>query len=152
MSTTLQDIADQIEATFDLTTEAARQAAADWWVQIQEVDGHIAEGELTPSPGLDQEVSDDDAEFIIRSQARSPRIDRVTLMSVDQTLSDLADLRDRIEDARRHVADLEADRAALMITASEAGIPMAWITESAGVTRQRFYQLRDKARNHDPRT
>ena len=65
-------------------------------------------------------------------------------MSRDQMLTDLSDLRDRIAQARVELEQLERDRDRLMVAADQAATPVKWITESAGVSRSRFYQVKDQ--------
>ena len=68
MSTTITAIADRITTELDLTPDAALEAAASYWTQIRFVDDdeQIDPATVTPS----QEVSDEDADFIVESARR----------------------------------------------------------------------------------
>ena len=65
-------------------------------------------------------------------------------MSRDQMLADLSDMRERIAAARADLEALEADRDRLMVAAAAAATPVSWIVEAAGVSRPRFYQIKDR--------
>lgn len=61
-------------------------------------------------------------------------------------IDSLEEAKKGVQKARELVVDREQHRDELMLTADEAGVPVTRIVEAAGVTRARFYQIKDRTR------
>ncbi len=62
---TITDVAARIRDAFDVTDDAALSTAQVYWSQIRRIDDDL---EIAPDDvPVDQEVSDDDADFIVES-------------------------------------------------------------------------------------
>jgi hypothetical protein len=71
--TTISDVANRISADLGLTRSAAMEAALNYWTEIRYVDDHLTiDPDRVP---LAQEVTDDDADFIVEVTRRQVEVD-----------------------------------------------------------------------------
>lgn len=115
----LQDLTTTIAARFDLTPDAARDAAETYLAQIEKEDGK----------DIDRDnIADDDAEFILGCVAAS--VDEVAVTSLD-----------RVSAATRRMSEAHAERDAAIRAAADAGSPITQIAEAAELSRPTVYKI-----------
>lgn len=115
----MQYLATTITDRFDLTPDAARDAAETYLSQIEKEDGK----------GIDRDdVSDDDAEFVIGCVASS--VGEVSATPLD-----------RVSAAADRMSEAHAERDAAIRAAADAGSPTTQIAEAADLTRQGVYNI-----------
>lgn len=139
---TIGEVAEQIVDRFGLHPEAALSAARVYYSQIRYLDHDesIAPADVP----VDQDVDADTAEFIIGAQGAE--ISSGGPQFGDEQLSELARLRDQISAARDELADLERRRDELIVAAANAGVRVPDLSEHAGVTAARVYQIKAAAK------
>ena len=119
----LQDLTTTIADRFDLTPDAARDAAETYLAQIEKENGK----------DIDRDnIADDDAEFILGCVASS--VGEVSATPID-----------RVADAASRIEDAHAARDAAVRAAATAGVPITQIAEAAGVTRPTIYSIINRA-------
>ena len=115
----LQDLTTTIADRFDLTPDAARDAAETYLTQIEKED----------CKDIDRDaIADDDAEFVIGCVSAS--VDEVAVTSLD-----------RVAAATRRMSEAHAERDAAIRAAADAGSPITQIAEAADLTRQGVYNI-----------
>ena len=115
----LQDLTTTITDRFDLTPDAARDAAETYLSQIEKEDGRDIDRD---------DIAADDAEFILGCVAAS--VDEVAVTSLD-----------RVAAATRRMSEAHAERDAAIRAAADAGSPITQIAEAADLTRQGVYNI-----------
>ena len=115
----MQYLATTITDRFDLTPDAARDAAETYLSQIEKEDGRDIDRD---------DIAADDAEFILGCVAAS--VDEVAVTSLD-----------RVAAATRRMSEAHAERDAAIRAAADAGSPITQIAEAADLTRQGVYNI-----------
>ena len=122
----LQDLTTTIADRFDLTPDAARDAAETYLTQIEKED----------CKDIDRDaIADDDAEFVIGCVSAS--VDEVSASALDH----VAGARTAIEGVRGEMDWAEENLKDAIRKAKSAGVPITQIAEAADLSRPTVYKI-----------
>jgi len=138
------------------------KSASDWTrtgpkvtaEHLERADRIIARvGALPPGGQIDLREDDDALALAAFGEPRLLRMASeapvVTIRLGHPLLDELAAANEEVRKARLVVAEREQHRDQLMLEADEVGVPVTRIVEAAGVTRARFYQIKDRPQLDD---